>query len=77
MSAVILCQVKQAEQPFYVNEVGISLYSAEELCWFMEQNLPLLDRVFFEEPLQKWIRQELSLERLADTLKSEIGRAHV
>ena len=70
MSAVILCQVKQAEQPFYVNDVGISLYSAEELCWFMENNLPLLDRVFFEEPLQKWIRQELSLERLADTLKS-------
>ena len=69
MSAVILCQIRQAEQPFYVNDVGVSLYSIEELCWFMEHNLPLLDRVFFEEPLRKWIRQELSLPSLADKLE--------
>ena len=69
MSAVILCQVKQAVQPFYVNDAGLNLYSAEELCWFMEHNLPLLDRAFFEEPLQNWLRDELGLDRLAGTLE--------
>ena len=70
MSTVILCQIRQAGQPFYVNDAGVSLYSAEELCWFMENNLPLLDRAFFEEPLQKWLRDELGMERLAGTLET-------
>ena len=70
MSAVILCQIKRAEQPFFINETGHGLYSVEELCWFMEHNLPLLDRVFFEEPLRKWLRQELGLEKLSETLRA-------
>ncbi len=68
MSTVILCQTKTAQTPFYVNDTGTNLYSAEELCWYMEHNLPVLDRGFFAEPLQEWIRTELGLEKLADTL---------
>ena len=68
MSTVILCQTRKAQQPFYVNDTGMNLYSAEELCYFMEHNLPLLDRVFFAEPLQEWLRAELGLDRLADRL---------
>ncbi len=68
MSTVIFCQTKRAEQPFYINDTGLNLYSAEELCYYMEHNLPLLDRLFFAEPLQDWIRAELQLPALAGKL---------
>lgn len=65
MSVPVLCQVRRAETPYYIEEVDLHIYSLEELCWFCVHNLPLLDEAFFGRDLQDWIKYELRLRRLA------------
>ena len=34
MSGYILCQVKKAEKPFYIENISTNIYSIEELCYY-------------------------------------------
>ena len=69
MSKTILCQVPRAEHPYYVQDIDLNLYSIEELCCYIDQNLALVDLRFFGESLQAWLREELGLGGLADRLR--------
>ena len=69
MSRTILCQVPRAEHPYYIQDIDLNLYSIEELCTYMDQNLALVDISFFGESLQAWLREELGLAGLADRLR--------
>ena len=67
-SRVILCQVKKAENPYYIEDINRCLYSIEELCWFVDHNLALAADGFFDSTLTDWIRSELGLHDLADRM---------
>uniref|UniRef100_I5ASV1 Tetratricopeptide repeat protein n=1 Tax=Eubacterium cellulosolvens (strain ATCC 43171 / JCM 9499 / 6) TaxID=633697 RepID=I5ASV1_EUBC6 len=69
MSNAILCQVKRAENPYYIREVDLRIYSVEELCFFIDKNLPLVDEEFFSEELIDWLAKELKLRRLVQTME--------
>lgn len=69
MSKTILCQVPRAKHPYYVQDIDLNLYSIEELCCYIDQNLALVDLRFFGESLQAWLREELGLGGLADRLR--------
>ena len=43
MSGYILCQVKKAEKPFYIENISTNIYSIEELCYYLYNNLYLVD----------------------------------
>ena len=34
-----LCMEKKAEHPFFIESIGIRIYTIEELCWFLHNNL--------------------------------------
>ena len=68
MSAYILCQTRRTQRPFYVESIGINIYSGEELCYFMWNNLPLLDESLLNQTLVEWINDELHLPSLAQKL---------
>ncbi len=68
MSECILCQVRRAEKPFYIESTGLNIYSVEELIYFMISNLPLLDQEFMTGELIRWIKDELRMKRLAQNL---------
>lgn len=65
MSTTFLCQLGRAETPYYISDVDINVWSLEELCYFMDYNLPLIDMDFFEDGLIEWINTDLKLRRLA------------
>lgn len=67
-SKIILCQVKRADEPYYIEDINRYLYSIEELCWFVDHNLALVDDAFFDTTLTDWIRGELQLPDLADRM---------
>lgn len=69
MSSTILCQVKRAENPYYIKEVDLRIYSIEELCFFINRNLPLIDEAFFSEELIDWLTRELNLRMLVQTME--------
>ena len=51
----ILCKDAEAEQPFYVKELGLSLRSAYELCYFIYNHSALIDDGFPSEEMLRFI----------------------
>ncbi len=68
MSGYILCQVKRANMPYYIENISTNIYSMEELCFYLYHNIYLLDDTILNEELCFWIRDELGLKRLAQKL---------
>lgn len=64
MGSYILCQVKRADMPYYIENISTNIYSIEELCYYFYHNIYLLDETILNEHLCDWIRKELGLERL-------------
>lgn len=69
MAEYYLCETPRARRPFYVESIGVNLWSIEELCYYMKENVYLLDETILGEELVGWIWKELGLERLGQTLK--------
>ena len=57
MGNLILCKAKPAERPYYVPELGIHLYTAEELSYYIYNNLLLIDESFPDERLMDFLSQ--------------------
>ena len=72
MSDLLLCRGETAERPYYVASLGVSIYSVEELCYLISQNAHTLDHDFMDEELCRFIREQLELTELADSLKEII-----
>ena len=68
MSGYILCQVKQAKLPYYIENISTNIYSIEELCFYFYHNIYLLDSTILNEELCFWIRDQLGLKKLAENL---------
>ncbi|MDD3278274.1 MAG: hypothetical protein PHG16_05240 [Lachnospiraceae bacterium] len=64
----ILCKVERATIPYYIENISTNIYSIEELCYYMYNNIYLLDETIINEALCTWLRDELKLRRLAQRL---------
>ena len=64
MSGYILCQLKRAKMPYYIENISTNIYSIEELCYYFYHNIYLLDETILNEHLCDWLRKELGLEKL-------------
>lgn len=64
----ILCQVKRAKTPYYIESISMNIYSIEELCYYIYHNIYLLDETIINEGLCFWIKNELHLTRLYQKL---------
>lgn len=72
MGKVIVCVGKYGKIPYYMSHVGINLYSIEELCYYLKENVYLLDKEIMNFKLVDWIDEELGLEELGKSLRSLI-----
>lgn len=55
MGCLILCKNSKVSQPYYADELGIYLYSPEELCYFIYNNVMLIDDTFFDDKLYSFL----------------------
>lgn len=46
MSAMILCRGKVADNPLYIMQSGIRLYTEEELCYYIYNKIHILTNDF-------------------------------
>ena len=72
MGSLILCQKKHARQPYVIARGHIRIYTLEELCYFICNNLYLIDYTLINRQLCEWIRTELQMYELADALQEEL-----
>ena len=67
-----LCQVKTASKPYHIETIGIGIWSIEELCYHLYENVYLVDDSIINEKLCDWIRDELGLKRLYRVLYDQL-----
>lgn len=68
MGSLILCHKKKAKHPYEISRIHRRIYTIEELCYYLCNNLYLIDYTIINEQLCKWIGEELELSELADLL---------
>ena len=69
-----LCQVKRASKPYYIENISTPIYSIEELCFYLYENICLIDETIVNEALCDWIRDELGLKKLYRQLYEQLDK---
>lgn len=69
-----LCLRRQAEKPYYIENIRTGIYSLEELCFYLYHNICLIDDTIMNEGLCNWIRDELGLARLYRQLYAQLEK---
>lgn len=65
----VLCQIRRADNPFYAEAADLRIFSVEELCFFIDHNLALIDEDFFDGNLTDWLREQLGMQSLAQRIE--------
>ena len=68
MARVILCETKPAATSYIFPNTKIEVFSYEELCYYIYNNIALISEECIGVPLFSWIRNELELPELSDAL---------
>lgn len=63
--SLLLCRQEKVTKPFFVEEMGIRLYSSQELCYVIYNHPLLVLDGFVDERLIEFLRDELNLGFLA------------
>ena len=56
-----LCLLGQAKTPYFIENIRTNIYSLEELCFYLYNNVCLIDDSIINEGLCDWLRDELGL----------------
>lgn len=68
MGGFLLCREKKANKPFFLGDINLNIYTIEELCFYLCNNLYLLNHSILNKDLCSWIDQELDMPQLSNTL---------
>ena len=74
MGSLILCHKKRARQFFVIARVHMEIYTIEELCYYICNNLYLIDYTIINQQLCDWIGRELDMEELSEHLREELRK---
>lgn len=69
MGKLILCSGKRTDRPYVMTATGHRVYSIEELCYYIYNNIYFIDESLFSDSLIDWIRTELGLPERAEKLE--------
>lgn len=69
MAGFILCRTEYAKRPYYINNMAINIFSLEELCYYIYNNIYLVGTDLFDDGLIDFINHELGDEQLAKQLE--------
>lgn len=70
MGKLILCSGKRTKRPYVMPVSGERIYSIEELCYYIYNNIYFIDESMFTASLTDWIRNELCLLDRAEKLET-------
>lgn len=72
MGGIILCRSKMAETPYHIDSIDINIYSLQELCYYIYNNIYLVSYEMFDDKLIKFIADETKEKVLAEKLQKMI-----
>ena len=75
MTRLILCSGKRAKTPYHFKMTGVTIYSIEELCYYLYENIYMVTEELFTLSLCEFMEKELGLAERAIKLRDMI-RVH-
>lgn len=72
MGSLVLCHAKRAVHPYEIARIHCKVFTIEELCYYLCNNLYLIDYTIMNEQLLNWLEEELGLAKLAGMLREVI-----
>lgn len=72
----ILAKGQIAKRPYEMPYTGKKVFSVEELCYYVYNNIYSINEDFFQPSLPVWLEDELGLSELADKLQEMIKEEH-
>lgn len=69
MSRVILCETKETTTSYIFPNTKIEVFSYEELCFYIYNNIALISEEYIAAPMFNWIEEELGLAELGKMLR--------
>ena len=72
MSELIFCSFPCAAKPYYLESAKQNIYSIEELCYFLQDNIYLLDENIMTGEFCDWLETQLQAKELAEKLRALI-----
>ena len=67
--SLILCRQEPVTSPYYIEELGVHIYSSQELCYVIFNHPLLVMEDFVDERLAEFIRTELRMPFLAERIE--------
>lgn len=77
MSGFIVCGRPLAKKPYYIQEAGLHIYSEQELCYYIYNNLMMIDDGFVNDRLICFLETELGMKELAGKLSKWKGKMSI
>ena len=74
MGKIIVCNTKTAQNPYTFLNTKVSVYSYEELCYYLYNNMVLVGEEDVSARLSAWIGRELDLTELADKIDTLLDK---
>lgn len=72
MSGLILCRGKHAQNPYHFELTDTDVYTIEELCFYIYNNIYAITEEIFDEKLVTWLKEEIDMDEIAMKLSSMI-----
>ena len=69
---LVECVGRYASNPYYCEESDVYIWSIEELCYYIKENIFIIDRAYLQPSLFNWIENECGLYELARILKKSL-----
>lgn len=69
MSKLILCSGRRTNRPYVLPTTSVRIYSIEELCYYIYNNIYFIDETLLSDSLINWISSELCLPSRAEKLE--------
>lgn len=74
MGSLILCHKKRAKRPYEISRAHKRIYTIEELCYYICNNLYLIDHTIMNRRLCDWLDDELELTGMAEELRRDLDQ---
>ncbi len=74
MGRVLLCTGRYAENPYYLQSLGVNIFCVEELCFLFASNPFMIGQEVMDIKLVKWLDQECGLGDLCHQLLNLLNR---
>lgn len=69
MGKLIQCSSRLAKRPYYFQATDTRVYSIEEVCYYIHENIYRMQGEVFDQGFATWMREELGMEQTADKME--------